>query len=239
MVSVLLIAGLVALLVLAISALMLIRPIGQIIRIRRVPTTPVGLLPDAGPAEVFGRAAGGTRASPLAQAPCLFWQVEVQEYRSNGKSGHWATIFRQASTEPFAIDDGTGGVEVFPEGASLTLVDDVRASRGLFGNMSDEMLAAIERLGVSPTGFLGFGRRLRVFERRLEPGEQVYALGYVERIAGRPVLRSVPDAPLLLADRSEKDVLAALYARVGLTALVPILMIVIGLTVLIAARVGP
>ena len=238
MVSVYLVAGLAVVLLLAFSTIMLLRPIGQILRIRRAPTTPVGLLPDSGPAEVFGRAAGDTRSSPLAQAPCLFWQVEVQEYRSNGKSGHWATIYRQASTEPFAIDDGTGSVDMFPEGASLTLVDDVRATRGLFGNMSDDMLAALERMGVRTTGFLGFGRRLRVFERRLEPGEQVYALGYVERIGGRPVLRSIPDAPLLLADRSENDLLSALYARVGLTALVPVVVVAVMLIVLLVARGG-
>jgi len=230
---------LVPLVVLLVAGALMLRPIGQILRIRRAPTVPVGMLPDSGPAEIYGRAAGDTRPSPLAQAPCLFWQIEVQEYRSSGKSGHWRTIFRQASTEPFAIDDGTGSVQVLPEGASLTLVDDLRATRGLFGNMTDDLLAAIERLGVQTSGFLGFQRRLRVFERHILPGEQVYALGYVERLGAGPLIRSIPDAPLLLADRSEKGVLHSLYARVGLAALVPVAVAAIALFLLISIRGGP
>jgi hypothetical protein len=229
-----LIVGPVALVVVAISVVMLLRPLGQIIRIRRVATAPVGALADAGPAEVFGRADGDAQPSPIGQAPCVFWQVEVQEYRSTGKSGHWRTIFRQASIEPFAIDDDTGRVQVLPAGAELTLVDDVRASRGLFGNMTEEMLAALERMGIPTTGFLGFNRRLRVFERRIEPGEQVYALGYVERMGGQPLIRSVPDAPLLLADRSERELLLSLYARVAIGALVPLLILGVGVFVLLA-----
>lgn len=234
-----LVVGLVVLAMVAVAAALALRPIGQIMRIRRVPTAPVGMLPDTGPAEVFGRAAGETHASPIGQAACLFWQVEVQEYRSSGKSGHWATIVRQASTEPFEIDDGTGRIAVLPSGAELTLVDDLRASRGLFGTMTDEMLESLERIGVATRGFLGFQRRLRVFERHITPDEQVYALGYVERIGGRPLLRSIPDAPLLLADRSEKDLLLSLYTRVGLIALAPALAIGVLLVLLLAARGAP
>jgi hypothetical protein len=163
----------------------------------------------------------------------------VQEYRSSGKSGHWRTIFKRASTEPFAIDDGTGQAQVLPAGARLTLVDDVRAMRGLFGNMTDETLAAIERLGVSTTGFLGFGRRLRVRERYVTPGEQVYVLGEVERLGGQPTLRSIPGAPLILSDRSERELLLSLYARLGIAAIAPLLVLGVLLFVLVATGRWP
>jgi hypothetical protein len=216
---------LIAIIGLAVIGFTALKPLGQIIRIRRIATMPIAALPDAGPAEVVGRAGGAELRSPLSDASCLLWQVEVQELRSTGKSSHWKTIFKHASDQPFEIDDGTGQIQVLPAGATLILNDDLRASRGLFGNMTPEIEAALERIGVQTHGFLGLRRRLRVRERLVAPGEQIFALGYVERVAGRPVLRSMPDATLILADRSERDLLRNLYWRVGASALFALIVL--------------
>lgn len=231
-----LILGLILLVVLAIAAAVLLRPLAQIRRIRRLATVPIGMLPLDGPAEVTGSAGGVELRSPLAGALCVLWQVEVQEYRSSGKSGHWVTVFARASDEPFEIDDGTGHVRVLPAGAQLTLEDDVRQSRGLLQRLSPEIEVALERLGVPLHGFLGLRRTLRVRERYVAPGEQVFALGYVEHIGERPALRSIPDAPLILADRSEQALLGGLYRRVGTGVL--LMLIALGAGGWLLVRIG-
>ena len=70
-------------------AFILSKPIGQIMRMRRVPTLPIAALPNGVEAEVVGRAGGRVDSSPISETPCVLWQVEVQEYRGSGKSGHW------------------------------------------------------------------------------------------------------------------------------------------------------
>ena len=49
------------------------------------------------------------------------------------------------------------------------------------------------------------------------PGEQIYALGLAEVAAGQLRLYSTEDMPLLLADRSERDLLRNLYRQVGIS----------------------
>jgi hypothetical protein len=192
-------------------------PIADIRRLRGTPALPIAALPSAGPAKAAGRAGGSALLSPIADAPCVLWQVEVQEYRSSGKTGRWVTVLQQCSQAPITIDDGTGRVWAIPAGAKLVLADDLRAGRGLFERMPPTVEAAIERLGVPLRGWLGFRRSLRVRERRIMAGEPVFALGLAEPAAGQLRLCSTSDAPLILADRAEQELLQRLYGRVALT----------------------
>jgi hypothetical protein len=204
-------------LVLAAFGFILLKPLRQIIRIRRIPTLPIAAVPTTGQVEVVGRAGGSILLSPISDTACVLWHVEVQEYRGSGKSGHWATILKQTSGQPIEIDDGTGRLLAVPADAELVLDDDLRAARGLFGNMTPQVAAALERMGVSLHGVLGMKRALRVREQLILPGEQIYALGLAEVAAGQLRLCSTGDMPLLLADRSEHDLLRNLYRQVGIS----------------------
>lgn len=204
------------LVMLAVLTFILWEPIVDIRRLRGAVAQPIGALPSAGPAKVAGRASGSALLSPIAEAHCVLWQIEVQEYRNSGKSGRWVTVYKQTSQPPITIDDGTGRVWAIPDGAKLVLQDDLQAGRGLFERMSPSVEAAIERLGVPLRGWLGFARTLRVRERRITAGEQVFALGLVEPAAGQLRLCSTGGAPLILADRAEQELLWSLYRRVGL-----------------------
>jgi E3 Ubiquitin ligase len=206
---------LILLAVLAAFGFILLKPLAQIIRIRRVPTLPIAALPTTGQAEVVGHAGGSVVLSPISDTPCVLWQVEVQEYRGSGKNGRWVTILKQTSGPPIEIDDGTGRVWAVPAGADLVLDDDLRASRGLFGTMTPQIEAALERMGIPLRGVFGMQRALRVRERLIAPGEQIFALGLAEEAAGQLRLCSTQDAPLILADRSEHALLSSLYWQVG------------------------
>jgi hypothetical protein len=165
--------------------------------------------------EVIGRAGGGVLPSPISETPCVLWHVEVQEYRGSGKNGRWVTILKQTSGPPVEIDDGTGRIWAVPAGAKLILDDDLRAARGLFGTMTPQIEAALERMGIPLSGVFGVQRALRVRERLIAPGEQIFALGLAEEAAGQLRLCSTQDAPLILADRSERALLSSLYWQVG------------------------
>jgi hypothetical protein len=95
------------------------------------------------------------------------------------------------------------------------LDDDLRATRGLFGTMTPQIEAALERMGIPLRGVFGVQRALRVRERLIAPGEQIFALGLAEEAAGQLRLCSTQDAPLILADRSERALLSSLYWQVA------------------------
>lgn len=208
---------LILLAVLAAFGFILLQPIRQIIRLRRVPTLPIGVLPHRGQVEAVGRASGSIVLSPSSDTPCVLWQVEVQEYRGSGKSGHWVTILKRTSSQPIEIADGTERVWTVPSDAELVLNDDLRAAHGLFGTMTPQIEAAVERMGVPLRSAMGFKRSVRVHERRIVPGEPIFALGLAEEAAGQLRLCSTHDAPLILSDRSEQALLHALYRDVAIS----------------------
>jgi len=208
---------LVLVLVLAAFGYVLFAPLRQIVQFRRIPMLPIAALPKSGQVKAMGRAGGSLIRSPILDTPCVLWQVEVQEYRGSGKNGQWVTILKQASSPPIEIDDGTGRVWAVASGAELVLDDDLRAAHGLFGNMTPQIEAAVERIGVPLRGMLGFKRSLRVREWLIAPDEQIFALGLAEEAAGQLRLCSTHDAPLIISDRSERELLHALYREVSVS----------------------
>lgn len=191
-------------------------PLRTIWRLRGAQTAPLGALPEGAQAKASGRAGGSALVSPIAEAACVLWQLEVQEYRSNGKSGRWVSILAQISSAPITLDDGTGRVAAIPSGAKLMLGDDFAAGGRMFERMPPNIEATLERMGVSLRGVFGFKRRLRVRERWVAAGEQVFALGLAERASGELRFCSTAGAPLLLADRDEAALLGGLYRQVAI-----------------------
>jgi hypothetical protein len=142
-----------------------------------------------GPVELEGtaRAAedGGTVAGPFTGTDCLACEYEVEEYQSSGKSSSWNTLAEGRDGVPFVVGDGTGEVEVDPEGAAVRFEEDV-----LEVDPGDELPEDVARfvgshpdvdrqdgsldLGVTE---LTLGNRQRFTERRLDVGEDVYVYG--------------------------------------------------------------
>ena len=200
-----------------VGVLFSLRQIREILRINRTPTSTVILLPPFGEVEVAGQVQPIKLVkSPIAQTECVLWDVEIKEKRGGGKNSHWATIFKQTSTEEFIVQDETGAAVVAPVGSRLYLQDDMDESSGFLSSLSSETLAALEALGVETKGFLGFDKTLRVKERRLEKGDQVYVLGEVSSERPQKTIGSAESRPLLISDHSEKDLLWKLYLQIAI-----------------------
>ena len=212
------------LVVLSLIGYSLRQPIQQVLLMRRAARGAIGTLPTTGIVAVSGRAIGEGLRSPLTDTPCVLWQVEVLEQRYK----QMAQLFKQGSTEPFSIDDGTGQVLVLPEGGQLQLSDDLYQSRGLLSRISPEIEAKMAQLGVPIQGAMGQAwRSLRVYERYIASDEPIFALGAVERRDGQTILQMTSPTPLFLADRSEREVLRSLYRRIG-SAVGAMVLIVVG-----------
>jgi hypothetical protein len=202
----------------------------KIIHIRRTPTCCIGALPSEGWVEVAGQTGNATTRSPITGTVCVLWQVEIQEQRSSGKGSHWVTVYKGTSTECFYVIDETGKVLVDPSRADLVLRDDVKRTWGLFQTLDTQTITAVESLGVGTTNFLGLHKKLRVYERYIYPGESIFVLGGLQGSDRDKAIRSVGGNLFVISDRSEADVLKALYGRAAIRVLLPILMggIVIG-----------
>jgi E3 ubiquitin ligase len=65
--------------------------------------------------EVRGRPqARSTMIAPFSGHPCAYWQVDISV---RGRNKSWSVIHRNASGNPFYLEDDTGSALVYPEGA--------------------------------------------------------------------------------------------------------------------------
>ncbi len=193
----------------------------QIVYIRRTPAGYISAFPYEGQVKVSGKAGAAAAESPITHTSCAFWQVEIQR-RTGGKTPRWKTIYSRTSTQPFEVSDEASRIFVQPEGAVLILNDDLSQSSGLTKSLDQQTLDAVQGLGVDTTGFLGLQRTLRVAERWIKPGEDVFALGQIKIVDGRRQIAALDKGPLIIADRPEALLLRWLTARVALRlALIP------------------
>ncbi|MGD9599191.1 MAG: hypothetical protein AB7G76_14715 [Steroidobacteraceae bacterium] len=128
--------------------------------------------------ELFGtaRSAGGAPVrDPVQLQPCLWFKV-VAERRSGNK---WEVTRRESSTEPLALEDGTGSCLILPGEAKIDEEQDPDA--------------------VVPDGS---SRRHRIW--RVVDGDPLYALGFLER---RDPPRAGPAPGSVAADQAGIELL--------------------------------
>jgi hypothetical protein len=111
-------------------------------------------------------------AAPFSGHDCVYWQVDISV---PARRGRWRVIHRNASGQPFFLDDGTGAALVYPKGAECNLrhqVEEVAQGLALPPCYSDYLKEHAGAVGV-------FARvsPLRFRERVLEEGQVVYVLG--------------------------------------------------------------
>lgn len=91
---------------------------------------------------------------------------------------------------------------VYPSrGMELLLRDDVKKSSGIFYSLDEQTKNALNELGVDTKGFLSLNKTMRVQERYIEQGDQIYLLGKASLKNGARFMDS--DAPLIVSDHSE------------------------------------
>jgi len=152
------------------------RVIRNLVLIWRIPVTSISTMPGQGWVQVLGKVKGEPIQSWLNQSECAFWQVDVKEYRSRGKSGrNWETVHKESSGS-FEVDDLTGRIKVEPINSDFVLNDET-----VLENLDDSIKTKLETLGVKTKGFLGISKRLRLHQRSLTQGEEIWILGKFQK----------------------------------------------------------
>ncbi|MEW6286611.1 MAG: GIDE domain-containing protein [Chloroflexota bacterium] len=200
------------------------RTIGKILRMVRTSTSEIALLPAGEQVEIVGKADGETILhSPITKTPCVLWQVEVAERRSSGKSSHWVTVYSNTSTAPFDVYDGTGRMRVHPgPHMELLLRNDASQSSSLFSSLDEGTQAALNEIGVNTKGFLNLNKNMRVQERYIEQGDQIYLLGKTSSQLGARVMDA--NSPLIVSDQGKLRLLGRFSWQVVATVLVGVVV---------------
>ena len=194
--------------------------LGKIFRMIRTSTGEIASLPADEQVEIVGQADGAAGLhSPITKTPCVLWQVVVSERRSSGKRSHWVTVYSNTSTAPFEVSDGTGRMRVYPSrGMELLLRDDVSKSSSIFYSLDEQTQTALNELGVDTKGFLNLNKSMRVQERYIEQGDQVYLFGKTSLNNGARSMDG--DSPLIVSDHSELRLLSKFTGQVILNAII-------------------
>jgi hypothetical protein len=146
--------------------------------------------------------------APLTGIPCTWWRYKIEERRYTGRSRSWSTIQSDTSAAPFLLDDGTGQCLIDPRGAEvLPSASDVWYGPSAWPEMH------------IPNGTGVFGwlvdtfvtDKYRYTEHRLQPREQLYAIGAFRSLGGISV--ESPDAAAADLLRAWKQDQASLLAR--------------------------
>ena len=147
--------------------------------IENIPTSKIRSLA-MGLAEVYGKASKYRRTlkSPISWKECLYYDYNVQEYRSSGKSGRWVTIRKGKESVSFNLKDSTGTVLINPAKAKIDIPkNDIRIGGILSSSAPKYIESFCERSGIGLSSFLGFSKQLRFIEQLILPDDNLYVLG--------------------------------------------------------------
>jgi hypothetical protein len=144
--------------------------------------------------------------APFSGTPCLFYELKVTARWKEGDHERTKEIDHQKAAAPFAIDDGSGPVQVdASKGGDFepSQVREETKSTGLIGGITgQELVFGSYRL---QTGMLALGTKYTVREDVLPVQPHLYACG-----KSAPGAITSPDwRQLLLSNKSRDDMLAA------------------------------
>ncbi|NGM68249.1 E3 ubiquitin ligase [Natronolimnobius sp. AArcel1] len=185
-----------------------------------------------GPVELEGTATPITSPSegPLTGKPCLVYEYEVEELQSSGKNSSWNTVDEGAGGVPFRLEDDTASIRVNPSAGefALSTVDRIDVDGGeAEPDRVREFLEHHSDLESENTSVdlhvveIATGNDRRYYERRLEPGGDVYVLGQSRYdVDARETMRDVsaviedgPETPVFVIGDSCQDGAARLLAK--------------------------
>jgi len=172
----------------------------KILRIIFTPMSEIGYIQTDGSFQVTGQAQsmGSNIMSPITKKPCVVWQLEVAERRRSGRSSRWVTVYKNYSSVAFDVSDGTGRLRLEPQyNMELVLQNDVRKSSNLFSALDADVENTLTSLGINTKGWIG-NKSMKINERYVEQGEQIYVLGKVLNMGG--VMTMDSNSQLIVSD---------------------------------------
>lgn len=155
-------------------------------RARLIEDTPTSKIRSAhqGYVELIGTGnnlAGQSLAAPLTLTPCIWYDYRIERRVQGGKSRRWQTVKSETSSQPLLLEDGTGQCVINPAGAEVI----PSVSRTWHGNAAWPAGKAAPGDGGLLRMLTGQGR-YRYTERRIHPGEPLYALGDFVTLGAEP-----------------------------------------------------
>ena len=185
----------------------------------RIPITWISALPVEGWVEVTGRVKGTLIKSLINQSDCAYWQLEVKEYQSSGRGGgRWRTVHKQSSGN-IEVDDMTGRIKI-QDGNS----DVLTSNESVMENLDEATKTSLQNLGIKTKGFLGFNRKLQVYERLIAPDEEILVLGKLQKNESAISISAGSISPLVISNLSKPEMMRALFWRSVRPIIVPYLI---------------
>jgi hypothetical protein len=186
----------------------------------RIPTTWISALPSKGWVEVVGRVRGEPVRSKLSDSECAYWQFEVKEYQSSGKGGgRWKTVHKDSSG-PFEVDDMTGRVMIQATGNPVLVMENEIA----YEKLDDATKAKLENLGIKTKGFLGFNKKMRVYERLIVPDQEILVLGKFEKDTASISISTGSIVPQVISNLTKTEMLKAYSWRTAKPMILPFIV---------------
>jgi len=201
----------------AIMFFLLYIPVRRIMRIQQTPITLIPRLPKAGTVKIRGRTFMNeeVKNSPISNKKCVYWDVEIKYYRSSSKTiGSWESVSFDQSSQPISVHDKTGSATIMTgEWASLNITrkDNITKALGRWENLDAKIKSILPQGNTKWLNSLG---RLHVIERIIQPKEDLFVYGRVERQGDQVIIKPSEGSPLEITDGNEQKLLSNLYSNI-------------------------
>ncbi|SEM07110.1 hypothetical protein SAMN04487910_4048 [Aquimarina amphilecti] len=119
--------------------------------------------------------------SPIGKRECLYYKIQIEEKRSNGKSSSWRTIINEEKFQDFILEsEGNKAIintEISKKNKITYLNQDIEYTSGTWKDAPVFLEKLLQSHGRESTGFLGFNKSIRYKEGAIEIGEKITILG--------------------------------------------------------------
>lgn len=147
--------------------------------------------------EVTGMAAGPqTIPAGITGKPCYYYRASAWQQSESGNQQEWQRVADETVSVPFFVDDGTGHILVYPQGAQLDVHRSFREEYGASFFASREMVPESVRKFLLRHGIIPSGT-IRLEERCILEGYPLFVFGTLGENPARD--SATPDSHLGVA----------------------------------------